>query len=89
MSSGIDAVGDIQIPNITAIRVDGSWVEIEPGSISPHKFMVDPTHPAEGIGFRAKDSTLIAGDKEATYVLLAAITAIRTRDEAPKPTPSH
>jgi hypothetical protein len=87
VSGDIEAVGDIEIDNITAIRVEGSWIEIEPGSISPHQFMVDPTHPAAGIGFRAKDSTLIAVDREATYVLLAAITAIRTRDEAPNPKP--
>ena len=76
-------MGAIEINHISAICVDGSWIEIEPGSISPHSFMVDPMHQAPGIGFRAKDSTLITEDKEATYVPMAVITAIRTRD--PKP----
>ena len=84
MSRDIEPVPDINIDNITAIRVDGVWIEVEPGSISPHQFRVDAAElPGAGIGFRAMDTPITSRNKEATYVLVSAITAIRTRAEAP------
>ena len=84
VSRDIQPVPDIAIDSITAIRVDGVWMEVEPGSISPHQFRVDPAVPAAaGIGFRAMDTPITSRNKEATYVLVSAITAIRTREDAP------
>jgi hypothetical protein len=80
----IEPVPDIEIDQITAIHVDGIWMEIEPGSITSHQFRVDSSEIAgAGIGFRAMDTPITSRNKEATYVLVSAITAIRTRQDAP------
>lgn len=84
MSRAIEPVPDIKIDDITAIRVDGVWIEVEPGSISPHQFRIDAAAVSgAGIGFRAMDTPITSRNKEATYVLVSAITAIRTREDAP------
>jgi hypothetical protein len=84
VSRDIEPVPDIDVDSITAIRVDGSWIEVEPGSISTHQFKVDRDIAAgAGIGFRAMDTPITSRNKEATYVLVSAITAVRTRQEAP------
>ena len=84
MSRDIEPVPDIEIDNITAICVDGAWIEVEPGSISPHQFRVDVSETTgAGIGFRAMDTPITSRNKEATYVLISAITAVRTRQESP------
>jgi hypothetical protein len=84
VSRDIEPVPDIEIDNITAIRVDGAWMEVEPGSITPHQFRVAPAEMAgAGIGFRAMDTPITSRNKEATYVLVSAITAVKTREDAP------
>ncbi len=84
MSRDIEPVPDIKIDDIAAIRVDGVWIEVEPGSISPHQFRIDAAEVSgAGIGFRAMDTPITSRNKEATYVLVSAITAIRTREDAP------
>jgi hypothetical protein len=84
VSRDIEPVPDIEVDNITAIRVDGVWIEVEPGSVSPHQFTVDPSAVAgAGIGFRAMDTPITSRNKEATYVLVSAITGVRTRQDAP------
>lgn len=84
MSRDIEPVPDIEVDNITAIRVDGVWIEVEPGSVSPHQFTVDSSAVAgAGIGFRAMDTPITSRNKEATYVLVSAITGVRTRKDAP------
>lgn len=84
VSRDIEPVPDIKIDDIAAIRVDGVWIEVEPGSISPHPFRIDAAEMAgAGIGFRAMDTPITSRNKEATYVLVSAITAIRTREDAP------
>ena len=84
MSRDIEPVPDIKIDDIAAIRVDGVWIEVEPGSISPHQFRIDPAEVSgAGIGFRAMDTPITSRNKEATYVLVSAITAVRTREDAP------
>jgi hypothetical protein len=84
MSGVIEPVSDIEVENITAIRVDGVWIEVEPGSISSHQFRVDPSVVAgAGIGFRAIDTPITSRHREATYVLVSAITAVRTREDGP------
>jgi hypothetical protein len=84
VSRDIESVPDIEVDHITAIRVDGSWIEVEPGSITTHQFKVDPSIVAgPGIGFRAMDTPITSRNKEATYVLVSAITAVRTRQDAP------
>jgi hypothetical protein len=84
VSRDIEPVPDIKIDNITAIRVDGVWIEVEPGSISPHQFRIDAAEvTGAGIGFRAMDTPITSRNKEATYVLVSAVTAIRTREDAP------
>jgi hypothetical protein len=84
VSRDIEAVPDIEVDSITAIRVDGVWIEVEPGSISTHPFRVDRDISAgAGIGFRAMDTPITSRNKEATYVLVSAITAVRTRQDAP------
>jgi hypothetical protein len=85
MSGTFEPVPDIQVDNITAIRVDGIWIEVEPGSVSSHQFRVDPSLVAgAGIGFRAVDTPITSRHKEATYVLVSAITAVRTREDSPE-----
>jgi len=84
VSRDIEPVPDINIDNITAIHVDGVWIEVEPGSVSPHQFRIDSSElTGAGIGFRAMDTPITSRNKEATYVLVSAITAIRTREDAP------
>jgi hypothetical protein len=84
VSRDIEPVPDIKIDDIAAIRVDGVWIEVEPGSISPHQFRIDAAEvTGAGIGFRAMDTPITSRNKEATYVLVSAITAIRTREDAP------
>jgi hypothetical protein len=84
VSRDIEPVPDIEIDNITAICVDGVWVEVEPGSVSSHEFRVDLSErTGAAIGFRAMDTPITSRNKEATYVLVSAITAIRTRQESP------
>lgn len=84
MSRDIEPVPEIDVDSITAIRVDGTWIDVEPGSISTHQFKVDPaTVAGAGIGFRAMDTPITSRNKEATYVLVSAITAVRTRQDAP------
>jgi hypothetical protein len=84
VSRDIESVPDIEVDHITAIRVDGVWIEVEPGSISTHQFKVDPAIAAgAGIGFRAMDTPITSRNKEAVYVLVSAITAVRTRQDAP------
>jgi hypothetical protein len=85
MSRDIEPIPDIEIDKITALLVDGAWIEVEPGSISPHKFMVDPAHQFAGIGFRAMDTPITSRNKEATYVPMSAISGVRTRDESSRP----
>jgi hypothetical protein len=84
VSRDIEPVPDIEVDQITAIRVDGVWIEIEPGSVTPHEFKVDgATVAGAGIGFRAMDTPITSRNKEATYVLVSAITGVRTRQDAP------
>ena len=84
VSRDIEPVPDIKIDDITAVRLDGVWIEVEPGSISPHQFRIDAAEvTGAGIGFRAMDTPITSRNKEATYVLVSAVTAIRTREDAP------
>jgi hypothetical protein len=84
VSGTFEPVSDIEVDNITAIRVDGIWIEVEPGSISAHQFKVDLSVVAgAGIGFRAIDTPITSRNREATYVLVSAITAVRTREDGP------
>ena len=74
---------DIEIDHITAIQVDGEWMEIEPGSISSHNSGWTLGDRRSRDRVRAMDTPITSRNKEATYVLVSAITAIRTRQDAP------
>jgi hypothetical protein len=74
-------IAGIELDKITEILIGEVWHSVSPGSLQMVSFDLDPKHRVPGIGFQTGPSTSHK-NREAIYVPLTSVTAVKTLDDA-------
>lgn len=74
-------IAGIELDKVTEVLIGEVWHSVSPGSLQMVPFDLDPEHPVPGIGFQTSPSTSHR-NREAIYVPLTSVRAVKTLDDA-------
>lgn len=78
----VEDASRIEVDKITEVLIGGIWHPVSPGTLSMIRFALSPdAESVPGIGFQTGPRS-VRRNKEAIYVPLSSVEAVKTMDDA-------